>query len=442
MVDMEKLYQDLTGVDLETQKRIWDERGKGYYGEFLVFQELFLNIAGNAKFLMNLNLPVDSKKTTELDLIMIHETGLYIFEVKHYKGTIYGGIDENTWTQYFPTADNHKFNNPVLQNAYHIKSVQALFPNVPIFSVIVFSNEDCKLHIDGKSATTLISPLRSLIYNLSSLFKVRKNDFDIDTIEQLFQKLKPYSAICNATVTNDDSLEIPFLDYLEQLKETLVLKSLDRITRLETAEANYDKMRRKDRKKWWISLVACIVAFALIAGLFTSYYLTIANERVRSAQDALQEMQNNFSRVDSSTRDNTALINSIITVSNLSLTEAPYMENTLLFSCTLTNTDTHYGIMFEENTSYIIHYEDGHVQEYAMFGERLSYGSDISQRLSGTADKMTYKHYGTLEILEIYNVSDVDSIRYIKLKNVSLWKLYENNNKALETGLELELFRK
>lgn len=91
-MDIKETYKQLTGVDIEKQKYLWDERGKGYYGEFLVFCELYKYIAGKCKLLMNLQIPVDSQKTTEIDLIMIHETGLYVFEIKHYKGTIYGKI--------------------------------------------------------------------------------------------------------------------------------------------------------------------------------------------------------------------------------------------------------------------------------------------------------------------------------------------------------------
>lgn len=41
---------------------------------------------------MNLNIPIEDGKTTEIDLLMIHETGIYVFEIKHYKGTIYEKI--------------------------------------------------------------------------------------------------------------------------------------------------------------------------------------------------------------------------------------------------------------------------------------------------------------------------------------------------------------
>ena len=89
MADLRSIYQELTSVSIDDQFKIWDERGKGYYGEFLVFQELYPNIIGQSKILMNLNLPTPNGKGTEIDLLLIHESGLYVFEVKHYKGTIF-----------------------------------------------------------------------------------------------------------------------------------------------------------------------------------------------------------------------------------------------------------------------------------------------------------------------------------------------------------------
>ena len=89
-----KEYKQLTGVDIEAQKRLWDERGKGYYGEYLVFNKLFDAIPGCGKIIMNLQIPGSYGNTTELDLVFIHETGVYVFEIKHYKGTIYGKTED------------------------------------------------------------------------------------------------------------------------------------------------------------------------------------------------------------------------------------------------------------------------------------------------------------------------------------------------------------
>ena len=90
MLNEKAAYNNLTNIDIDVQQRIWDERGKGYYGEYLVFCDLYRNITGNCKLLMNLNIPSEQQGTTEVDLLMIHETGIYVFETKHYKGTIYG----------------------------------------------------------------------------------------------------------------------------------------------------------------------------------------------------------------------------------------------------------------------------------------------------------------------------------------------------------------
>jgi len=89
MTDYTKVYQQLTSVDIEKQKRIWDDRGKGYYGEYLLFCQLYKFVPGTAKILMNLEVPVDESHTTEIDLILFHETGLYVFEVKHYRNDLW-----------------------------------------------------------------------------------------------------------------------------------------------------------------------------------------------------------------------------------------------------------------------------------------------------------------------------------------------------------------
>ena len=123
-MNINNIYKQLTNVDIEEQKKLWDERGKGYYGEFLVFCELYKNIPGNCKILMNLNIPTANEKATEIDLVLMHETGIYVFEIKHYKGAIYGDNTGNIWTQYFRTTKNSTFKNPILQNAYHIDALK------------------------------------------------------------------------------------------------------------------------------------------------------------------------------------------------------------------------------------------------------------------------------------------------------------------------------
>jgi hypothetical protein len=83
-MDIKETYKQLTNIDIDEQCQIWDNRAVGYYGEFLLFCKLYQGLTGKFKLLMNLNIPTDEGTTTEIDLLLIHETGIYIFECKHY----------------------------------------------------------------------------------------------------------------------------------------------------------------------------------------------------------------------------------------------------------------------------------------------------------------------------------------------------------------------
>ena len=76
----------------------------------------------------NIYLPNDdgTTTTTEIDLIMITTTGVYVFESKNYSGWIFW--DENTkfWTQSLKDGEKYRFNNPIWQNKKNISALQKL----------------------------------------------------------------------------------------------------------------------------------------------------------------------------------------------------------------------------------------------------------------------------------------------------------------------------
>ena len=117
---------------------------KGNYGEFLSYKYLFMT-PGKREFIHNCYLPTE-KGTTEIDLLMIHETGLYVVESKNYSGWIFGDEKQKDWTQVLG-GKKIKFFNPIRQNAGHIKALRSYFgeyQDLPIFSLVIFS-ERCEL---------------------------------------------------------------------------------------------------------------------------------------------------------------------------------------------------------------------------------------------------------------------------------------------------------
>ena len=453
-MNLQEIYFNMTQVDLDQQRRIWDERGKGYYGEFCVFKELFTRVYDNCKFLMNSNLPTANGRSTEIDLIMIHSSGLYVFEIKHYKGTIYGNVDDAKWTQFFRTTKNSVFDSPIQQNAYHLRAVESLCPNIPIHSFIVFSNNECEVKVTNYNPQLVITTLSTLIDDFDSYVATQPRILDLNDIEHLFQLLVPYTSSANITLS-EDAEEIPFYEYLDFLRlehEKAVEKSKQKFNEAEQAmqsrlqsainnanqkASNFAKYESSARKRWWFSLLCAAIAFMVISTSICNSY----KEKAQLAQAELQQMQKNFEHVDVFNGGNLDFKGDFIDVTEVTLDASVDLEDTAIFSCKLTNTGKEYGIMFNKDTKYIIMLDDGTVQEYDMFGKRLQYNSG-TQRLGGSDSRAWYKQSAELLPLEIYNISDISKITYIKLTNISIWKYGENSNKSIADGYQIQVYSK
>ena len=242
-MDMDAVYKQLTSVDIAEQKKLWDERGKGYYGEYLVFCELHKKIFGNSKILMNLNVPTEGSQTTEIDLVMVHETGLYVFEIKHYKGTIYGQDTDEQWTQYFKTTPNCSFRNPMEQNQYHITALEKLFPQIPIHSFVVFTNEDCDVRVTNANKQVDVCQLPFVAEKLKMRFQQRKEKFSVEEIDSVFAKLAVFSKM--SETVSIDAEEASFLSWVQPI----IRKLKDTQVEFEAKKNDYEKKTQEAIRK-------------------------------------------------------------------------------------------------------------------------------------------------------------------------------------------------
>lgn len=97
-----------------------------------IFHDLYLKKTGN--------------HYSQIDLVVATKVGIIVFEVKKYKGWIFGLADQTYWTQLLAYGRyRYKFYNPILQNKKHIEDLKKQLPqfqNIPFFSFIVFFG-DC-----------------------------------------------------------------------------------------------------------------------------------------------------------------------------------------------------------------------------------------------------------------------------------------------------------
>lgn len=140
------LWQILKGEQPGLLKSVLHYRNAGQFGEYLIDYALQSNgIEGERVVLTNLYLPMKGK-TTEIDLLMLHEKGIFVIESKYYSGWIFGSEDQLKWTQCFRNGRKEHFYNPVKQNRTHIRALAEYLsmPEEAFSSYVVFS-ERCTL---------------------------------------------------------------------------------------------------------------------------------------------------------------------------------------------------------------------------------------------------------------------------------------------------------
>ena len=173
---------------------------KGRLGEYYTYKYL-KSLTGYKRYLFNLYIPKSNGETTELDVVLLHETGIYVFESKNYSGWMFGTEYQQYWTQTLPIGrgrtQKNQFYNPILQNKGHIKWLQIFLDDqaLPFYSYIVFSDR-CTL-----KNITLTSGNHFVVNRYKLLSMIQQNIAKVDTplsenrIDELFEKLYPLTQI-------------------------------------------------------------------------------------------------------------------------------------------------------------------------------------------------------------------------------------------------------
>lgn len=416
---IKEIYQKLTGIDIEEQRDLWDDRGKGYYGEYLVFKEIYPYIDGCCKILMNLEIPSHTGGTTEIDLLMIHETGIYVFEIKHFKGTIYGKVHENRWTQYFRTAQNNTFRNPVEQNQYHIQSLQKMYHGIPIYSFIVFTSDECELRVTGENEKIDIGTVRGLRSRLERRISEKDSIMSMESIDSIFKELLPYAPDSNKEVVYNEQ-SVPFYQLADTIKEH------------SKRTINLEKI--KLAKVVIVTVGICI--FILVSIIFFAFGRIKASEIVcNEYQKKYEELEQKFVKVEYLNNGELAIRDDIVTVTEVKLEKSEDILNMLHCDIWINVTSEDYGIQIPQEAKIIIILKNGEVHEYEYWGEQHKY-NEISSRVGISKNPVR------LLAQEFYDI-EVADISQIKIIGITLWR-WENKTWAqredILTEMELEVY--
>lgn len=153
----------------EGEARLADKIGKDFFRPHLLLNNLTLATA---------------RGTTQIDHVLVADTGIFVIETKHYSGWIFGNPQDSQWTQTFPRK-KFRFQNPLHQNYGHVKTLQSLLDLTAdhFHSVVVFTS-DAEFKTDlGPNVVRLAGLIPFLSAERPALFDERKMAGIIGRIE-------------------------------------------------------------------------------------------------------------------------------------------------------------------------------------------------------------------------------------------------------------------
>lgn len=204
------------GMDMSIWKKLreaWAQTPKnlGKQGETAVARKLrwadFWGYRG--RLLRNVYVPTSSGGTTEIDLLYLTRKGLFVIESKNYTGYLFGSDWQQNWTETFRgrktwlgrrKVEKHPFYNPIWQNEAHISRLRAYLENeIPMFSVIVFSDHCVLKEIDYDPEEVTICQQRELFRKLRTIWRRHPNCLRDADIVALYEELRPLTKVDHRT---------------------------------------------------------------------------------------------------------------------------------------------------------------------------------------------------------------------------------------------------
>ena len=195
------LWEIIKGEQPGIIKTLLNYENAGQFGEFATEYALTnKNLDGELVVLKNIYVPTQGK-TTEIDLLMIYEKGIFVFESKNYSGWIFGSADQLNWTQSLQNGDKNKFYNPIRQNRTHIKALAAFLekPVSEFVSYIVFSERCTLKKVPADTSDVIIVRRPDMLKKLKATLKTTPTKYTFNDIQDIAKKLQP--------LTNKDDAE-------------------------------------------------------------------------------------------------------------------------------------------------------------------------------------------------------------------------------------------
>lgn len=172
---------------------------KGEIFEREVFDYIHNNVKGYKRVLVDLLIPNGVGGTTQIDIVLVHRSGIYVIECKNYNATVSGGLLDAEWVVKYKNGKEYGVYNPVMQNEGHIKNLMYVlrgYKKSCYKSLVLFSDRSV---LDGCGCNKVIKSIKTIVTTESNLPKCvksinkSKDIISIKSVSDVYYSLNKYA---------------------------------------------------------------------------------------------------------------------------------------------------------------------------------------------------------------------------------------------------------
>ena len=159
--------------------------------------------------------------TSQIDLVLVGNRGVYVVEVKSFTDArIYGDTQKSKW-YYYSHGRKYEIYSPLRQNKKHVEYLKTFlkdFGDVPVFSIVCMICDDFK--ISGETADTIIC--NSLPAMERGIYKIAENKpevFDDVKKQEIFDHIKNNQHIGKEARAEHKQNVIAYKESLDEMKK-------------------------------------------------------------------------------------------------------------------------------------------------------------------------------------------------------------------------------
>ena len=147
------------------------------------------------KYVLMRNLYVPARAGfTEIDALLLHQSGFYVLESKNLSGEIAGDLESERWNQHINERTEHTFHNPIRQNIGHIMALEHFLKirheQAHFISFIVFSDRCTLRKVPRDNEFWSIVHCSELQEALLNRIAGRKTIYTPQQLEDFYYKLQ------------------------------------------------------------------------------------------------------------------------------------------------------------------------------------------------------------------------------------------------------------